>query len=168
MNEFPVITVLGIPRPAGSRRAFINKHSGKAMLAPACGEQKNWQQQVASVAENVWAKDRAERSSLWRPVFNEGPVAMRVDFYFSRPKNHWRSNGTLKASAENLWVPKAPDLDKLARAVCDALTGIVWRDDAQVAHIVLNKWWGQPRAEIYVVPVCGVSLQPPHFKDMTV
>lgn len=161
MSDFPVITVLGIPRPAGSRRAFINKHSGKAMLAPACGEQKNWQQQVASVAEDVWAADRVDRSSIWRPVFNEGPVAMRADFYFARPKNHWRSNGSLKASAGNLWVPKTPDLDKLVRAVCDALTGIVWRDDAQVAHMVLNKWWGYNHVDIRVVPLIANSLLSP-------
>jgi Holliday junction resolvase RusA-like endonuclease len=32
-----------------------------------------------------------------------------------------------------------PDLDKLIRAILDALTGVVWRDDGQVVDIVASK-----------------------------
>jgi Holliday junction resolvase RusA-like endonuclease len=32
-----------------------------------------------------------------------------------------------------------PDLTKLLRAVEDALTGVVWRDDSQIIHQVVNK-----------------------------
>jgi crossover junction endodeoxyribonuclease RusA len=34
-----------------------------------------------------------------------------------------------------------PDIDKLARAVLDALTGVAFRDDSQVAKLDLLKLW---------------------------
>lgn len=34
---------------------------------------------------------------------------------------------------------KKPDLDNLAKSVLDALNGIVWRDDAQVASLSMSK-----------------------------
>lgn len=53
------------------------------------------------------------------------------------------------------WLPhvKRPDVDKLMRALLDALTGIVWVDDSQVCYAMVNKvyaWNGQPGAEVIV------------------
>ena len=48
---------------------------------------------------------------------------------------------------------KKPDVDKLLRAVLDALTGIVWVDDSQVAFATANKtfaWNGRPGAHIII------------------
>jgi Holliday junction resolvase RusA-like endonuclease len=36
-----------------------------------------------------------------------------------------------------------PDLDKLVRAILDSLTGVVWRDDAQVVDIVARKVYAE-------------------------
>lgn len=38
-----------------------------------------------------------------------------------------------------LWHSKKPDLDKLVRAVQDALTGIIYKDDGQVCRLTANK-----------------------------
>lgn len=64
----------------------------------------------------------------------DGPVSVTVDFYLPRPKAHYstgRNAGALKPSApaEHLTMP---DLDKLTRAVGDALTRLAWRDDSQI------------------------------------
>jgi crossover junction endodeoxyribonuclease RusA len=53
------------------------------------------------------------------------------------------------------WWPntKQPDIDKLIRALFDALTGIVWADDSQVAFVTANKvyaWNDKPGAIIVV------------------
>lgn len=53
------------------------------------------------------------------------------------------------------WLPhtKKPDVDKLMRALLDALTGIVWKDDSQVCYAMVNKvyaWNGKPGAEIII------------------
>lgn len=51
------------------------------------------------------------------------------------------------------WWPnvKQPDIDKLLRMLFDALTGIVWVDDSQVAFVTAHKvyaWNGKPGVHI--------------------
>jgi Holliday junction resolvase RusA-like endonuclease len=51
-----------------------------------------------------------------------------------------------------------PDVLKLARAVEDALTGILYRDDAQIVTEVLRKRYGDPpRVEIRLSPVATLD-----------
>lgn len=60
-----------------------------------------------------------------------GPVSVRLDFVMPRPK-----------SAPRRFTPpavKRPDIDKLSRAVLDALTGICWHDDSQVIALTATK-----------------------------
>lgn len=56
------------------------------------------------------------------------PVFLQVDFYLPRGKTVTRVLPTV-----------TPDLDKLVRAVGDALTGSVIHDDAQIVSIVVSK-----------------------------
>jgi len=63
-----------------------------------------------------------------------GPVRVNLTFYLVRPKGHFgtgRNATTLKPAAPRYPIG-TPDLDKLSRAILDALTGIVFRDDSQV------------------------------------
>ena len=57
---------------------------------------------------------------------HEGPVQLIVTFVLPRPKSLPK-----KVRA----MTKRPDLDKLVRATCDALTGIMWKDDSQITYI---------------------------------
>lgn len=79
----------------------------------------------------------------WAPL--DGPITLDVGFVFARPASHWgtgRNSDRLKPSAPT-WKTTAPDLDKLLRAVCDALTQAgFWRDDARLAHAHARKQWG--------------------------
>jgi len=75
-----------------------------------------------------------------------GPLRLRVVFVFPRPAAHFgtgRNQGRLKPSAP-LYCPTRPDLDKLLRAVGDALTGVVFRDDAQLVRVEAEKHYGEP------------------------
>lgn len=81
-----------------------------------------------------------------------GAIHLDAVFTFPRPKAHYRTGrhaGELRPSAP-LVHSSRPDLDKLLRAVGDALTGIVWRDDSQVASIVASKVYGPPGATLLV------------------
>jgi Holliday junction resolvase RusA-like endonuclease len=74
------------------------------------------------------------------------PVAVRMLFFLVRPKSHYgtgRNAGVLKSSAPR-YAAVAPDLDKLARAVLDALTGTVFHDDRQVVDLVCGKVYADP------------------------
>ena len=64
-----------------------------------------------------------------------------------RPKGHFGKRGLLP-SAPIAPIVK-PDLLKLARAVEDALSGLVYKDDAQIVREILDKHYGEPaRVEI--------------------
>jgi Holliday junction resolvase RusA-like endonuclease len=69
----------------------------------------------------------------------EGPVGIKLDFYMLKPRTVKRDMPT---------VP--PDLDKLIRAVLDALTGIVYLDDAQVVEIQATKSYGEPGLDLQI------------------
>ncbi|MBQ1296107.1 MAG: RusA family crossover junction endodeoxyribonuclease, partial [Clostridiales bacterium] len=59
------------------------------------------------------------------------PVVLEVTFYLAKPKSN-----KLKEPSN-----KKADLDKLVRAVNDALSGLVFYDDSQVVEINASKEW---------------------------
>ena len=110
--------VRGTPAPQGSKKAFVVK--GRAIVTDANPKTlKDWRSAV-----NLTLQDRWEGPPI------EGPVNVVLNFYLLKPKS----------------VPKKrtrphvrPDLDKLVRAVLDALTGICFKDDAQVVSMQAEK-----------------------------
>lgn len=66
------------------------------------------------------------------------PVEVVIDLVFARPKSHLRKKGLAKDA------PKLPrvDLDNCAKAALDALNGVAWEDDSQVARLVVEKSYG--------------------------
>lgn len=76
-----------------------------------------------------------------------GAVGIQVRFFMPRPKG--RKVG--------LYHTGKPDSDNLVKAVKDALTGIAWADDSQVAHDDIYKIYAEPgteaRTEIYIWPL---------------
>lgn len=126
-----MLYVPGLPQPQGSSRAFVV--NGKARITSANGKLKSWRVDVAKVA-----MDGKVEKLL-------GPVQVFVSFEFPRPKGHYgtgRNAGKLRDWAP-YWHTSKPDADKLLRATLDALTGIAWRDDAQVAMAQCKKRYGE-------------------------
>jgi Holliday junction resolvase RusA-like endonuclease len=64
-----------------------------------------------------------------RPVM-EGPLVVTARFYLPRPRT---------APARIVVPATRPDIDKLARALLDGLTGVVFRDDSQVVTLDAGK-----------------------------
>lgn len=125
--------VPGIPAPGGSKR-FVghSKKTGRAILIDAAGERnKNWRSIVGVVGSAKM------REALLGMQFN-GPLRVRFDFVMSRPKHHFNRKGELKESSP-MYHTTRPDALKLARSTEDALTGIVWNDDAQTAMLEISK-----------------------------
>ena len=74
-----------------------------------------------------------------------GPVKLELTFFMERTKGHYgtgRNAGKLKASAPRHHT-KTPDVLKLARGVEDALTAVIWKDDAQIVLELLSKEYGE-------------------------
>jgi Holliday junction resolvase RusA-like endonuclease len=66
----------------------------------------------------------------------EGPLRVTIRATFLVPKS-W----TQKRKNAAVWKTSKPDADNLAKIV-DALNAIVWRDDAQVCELTVQKRYG--------------------------
>ena len=67
-----------------------------------------------------------------------GPVQVRIRAKMPRPKYHFRTGKRANELRDDapFWYDKAPDIDKMGRAILDALTMAgVYGDDKQVAHL---------------------------------
>lgn len=58
-----------------------------------------------------------------------GPIELECTFFFARAKSHYTSKGELRKGAPV--VPRG-DLDKLIRAIGDALSKVIYADDVQI------------------------------------
>ena len=70
-----------------------------------------------------------------------GPLCMHVEFYFPRPKNHYRTgkyNGILKDSAPHIHS-NMPDIDNLSKFILDAMNEAFYDDDRQVVELNSHK-----------------------------
>lgn len=115
-------TVYGAAQPKGSARAFMPKGARFPIVTADNPKSKPWQQLVAEGASRALAASGGEQY--------QGAVALTVTFWLPRPKS------LPKRVLAHL---KKPDLDKLLRAVKDALTKVVWQDDSQVVLVVATK-----------------------------
>lgn len=119
--------VPGDPKPKGSIRIF--KHGGHI---PDSGDMREWCHRVTEAAK-VAIDDRGL----------EGGIAVVLRFAIRRPKAHYGKNGIVRPTAAQ-HPAKKPDIDKLARAVLDALTASgVWLDDSQVVRLECTKVYSQ-------------------------
>ncbi len=147
-------TVLGKPQPAGSKRAFALKRRDGSPVTRANGSQV-----VTVVDANPNAKDwknsvRCAAREVYSGELLTGPICFECVFYRPRPKSHYRSGARsheLKDGMDRALPTSKPDVLKLARGVEDALTGVLWVDDAQICNESLRKEYGEPaRVEISV------------------
>ena len=132
--------VYGAPLPKGSARAFIPAGWNRPVITTATKGLKDWEHRIASAAQTV-----ASGTLL------TGPLMLTVAFYLTRPKS------LPKKVTQHA---KRPDLDKLIRGATDALTGVLWKDDAQVMTITATKAYTStdndaPRAEFEIVEVAS-------------
>jgi len=131
-------TVYGVSQPAGSKTAGRSK-SGKMFVRDSAKGSRQWKTQVAQAAGEA-----VNGGGLL-----DGALELSVIFTVPRPKSHYGVRG-LRPSAPQHPTTR-PDVTKLLRAVEDACTGVVWRDDAQVVAQHAYKVYGEPaRADVEV------------------
>lgn len=134
----------GIPKPKGSTKPYYNKHTGKLGVKSDCKGLKGWESLVRLHAKRDLGK--------WEK--GDKPLGVSMDFYFPRPASHFL-HCQLRSDAPQ-YHEQVPDVDKLARAVLDALTGVVFDDDAEVQGVFAEKHWESPECkpgvEIVITP----------------
>lgn len=144
--------VEGRPVPQGSMVASYNRKQGVAHVHHVAGEAlAQWRASVRLAAREAGA------------VQSPSAIAIMVWFGMPRPKAHMRwSGGKLIPKMQHYYDEPivSPDLDKLVRAILDALTGVCYADDAQVIQIYASKHYAEKtRVEVYEVEP-GSSQQP--------
>ena len=126
----------GTPIPQGSKVAG-KAANGRIFIRDANPGLKAWRD---NVAQAVW-RTMNEREFIIDPL--KGPVQLHVWFYFEKPK----SNRTYRPTSRQVG-----DLDKLLRAVCDAITDAGgYDDDSQVVSISGEKLWADQETRPGVV-----------------
>lgn len=132
----------GIPKGQPRPRAF--SRGGHARVFDP-GTAEGWKSAVAVAAQGHRGK------------FTAGPLRVSISFTFPRPNTHYRKAG-LRDDAPEYHTSK-PDADNAAKAVLDCLTTIgVWPDDAMVASLLVEKWYGDR-------PGAFISIEELHGED---
>ena len=121
----------GIPQPKGSTRAFVK--AGRAVVTSDNPKLKGWQRTIA-------------QSAPARVMF-DGAVSVVARFEMPHPTTGKRRQ----------FHTVRPDVDKLLRAVNDALTGVLWKDDSQIVNLEGEKTYAmvgsQPGVTVLVTEV---------------
>lgn len=126
--------VEGRPVPQGSMTASYNRKLGVAHV-----------HHVQGTALAMWRASIREAAKQAGATLSPQPLVVRVTFGMPRPKSHmqWRAGKYVPKMQHYYDRPSsAPDLDKLVRAVLDALTGLCYPDDSQVVVIHAEKVYG--------------------------
>ena len=131
-SERIAFSVRGDPAPQGSKKGWVVK--GRVVMSESSKKLKPWRALVADCLSAAMVAGNLQAI--------EGPVSVALTFRRRKPKSYPKLKPT--------WPITAPDVDKLARAVLDALSGIAIRDDAQVVRLLAEKMWGEPGVDVLV------------------
>lgn len=129
--------VPGRPVPQGSKSGFVNKKSGRVMIVDKDVRLPAWRMKVTAHARDL---TQHHTTALLFPLTE--PVGIKIDFVLNRPKGHYGTGKFADRVRPNAPRHPAtmPDIDKLLRAILDALTDAqVWRDDGQVVWVQTAK-----------------------------
>lgn len=141
----------GYGRPRANCRRCVG--TGTEILvtvtqAEASKRAKPWRRAVRAVALEHRARKLSSRT----------PVRVAMAFAFARPPSHLAADRKrLTKSGREFPGPQGHglgDVDKLARAVADALTSALYSDDADVVRLDAAKFWtlGEPGLYVSVAP----------------
>ena len=123
-------TVFGEAAPQGSKR-----HVGGGRMIESSKRLTPWRDHVRATAQ-VWLLQHRDFVPF------DGAIELQAVFLLPRPK-------TLPKRVVH--ATKKPDLDKLLRAIGDALTGTLYTDDSRIVRIVVEKRYAvdqPPQVEI--------------------
>lgn len=85
-----------------------------------------------------------------------GPVALSVSLSMQIPAS-WSNKRRALAAAGSIAATKKPDADNVLKGIKDGCNGIIWRDDAQVVRIHIEKRYSEvPGAMVRVMLAGGI------------
>lgn len=154
MDDWKVFSfwVDGDAVPQGSKVLMRPKNSPRTIMLDHNHDRlASWRADVRVVAEQSYPD----------PPY-AGPVTLRLDFYRNRPASHFgrRQGQPYLKDGQPPFPFAGGDVDKLSRAMLDAMTGSVYLDDSQVVNLQARKWFcseDNPLPGAYVTVGLGVK-----------
>lgn len=146
--------VLGLPATQGNKtgRPF-RRSNGTLGVVMTEGKTKaaaehlhSWRGMIANAASIAMQRRKLVRI--------EGPVVVVVTFYMPRPAN----------ALKRLFPDTRPDLDKLQRAVGDALSGVAYVDDSRIVDWHPKKRFADTWA--HNTPGASIVVRPATEEDL--
>jgi Holliday junction resolvase RusA-like endonuclease len=103
--------------------------------------------------------------AIWREageprIDDDVAIAIRMVVRVCRPGGHFRKDGGLSMEGIRHPIPrnKKPDLDNAIKLVMDALNSRAYKDDVQVARILVEREWGHWPETIVYIEALGTSI----------
>ena len=136
-------TIPGPPQGKARARTVYNPHLGRSI---------SFTPDKTVLYENL-IKSAYEASKDKVAYIDKEPLTMHITAYFEPAKSTTKKNRA-KMLAGEILPTKKPDIDNVAKVVCDALNGLAYRDDTQIVRLILNKRYtdGLPRVEVGIWP----------------
>ena len=121
-----------------------NKTTGKSRtIAFDPKESKNYKSLVKMAAQE------AIEQQEWK--YTELPLVLTICFWKSIPKS--KSKKFREAAIAGYEFPAVkPDVDNVAKAIMDALSGVAYKDDKQVCDLIVRKRYTDkgPSVDVYI------------------
>jgi crossover junction endodeoxyribonuclease RusA len=135
------LEVFGTPEPQGNKTAFLNKRTGKIVMTE--GRRPDARERFTSWRDAVAWEARAWQTEHNAALLDE-PCMVTITFRMPRPKS----------APKRMWPGTRPDVDKLTRAVLDALTGTIIANDSRVCELHVYK-----RFAVDTAPGCSIKIE---------
>lgn len=129
MVKLQAFFISGTPKPKGSWTPVQTKSGIK--FRPASNATARWCRHAEAALREGWRY----------PLIEDGPVRCELTFLLPRPKTVVRRWPVGRFDG---------DVDKHVRAIFDAMTGIVYRDDAQVTDIAATKRYTDGECGVWI------------------
>jgi Holliday junction resolvase RusA-like endonuclease len=148
--------VAGIPITQGSKTAI--RVGNRAVVVEgktkkARDSHQAWRHAVATEARQLTHQPQHNTAGWPTSV----PVVMSLTFGIQKPVSAPKKKRTWPARA------RSGDVDKLARSVLDAITGVLVCDDAQIVGLSVTKRYGRPGVHIELWPEHETVLWTPEW-----
>lgn len=139
-----VITLAGKPRGKGRGRAFVHQHTGRVtVMTPEATRTYESQLRYAATQEMAGRPPTVQ------------PVRVDIEARFEVPKSGSKAERAAKLLNHRRPTMK-PDWDNLAK-ICDAMNGVVFKDDVQVVDGRIRKVYAEAPALVVTVE----TIEPP-------
>lgn len=134
------IFIAGEPAPQGSKSYKGRSKSGKAILIESSKKVHPWREDIRAACLGNDGKPRVQ--------FGDSPTITDLEFILPRPKS--------TPKKKTPCAIRKPDLDKLVRAVFDALKSAgIWGDDARCVGVRATK----RLADVDEAPGCHLEIK---------